>query len=233
LKHIPDPEQSAKILKNRWGIIQQAVNNFHGCVQQINHWNPSGTSSTNRNLMAVTLYSKLQGKPFLFTSCYEGLHKSAKWHDYCLALEKKSKPKKPAINVPSSPTPGLIPSSTSGLATIKLDLEGSGNETTHALPERPIGQKKSKVAYQDQQLEVSNHKNLKKTALAHSEIANVAKKQQETLESQVHNLQSLSDKAIMNKYLNGASKVVRKFYEIEQKRIMAWLEGEMEKVAKS
>jgi hypothetical protein len=87
---MPDTKQSAKSLKNGWGIIQQAVNKFHGCVQQINHCNPSGTSSTNRNSMAVTLYSKLQGKPFMFTSCYKVLRKSAKWHDYCLALEKKS-----------------------------------------------------------------------------------------------------------------------------------------------
>ncbi|PLW23592.1 hypothetical protein PCASD_11395 [Puccinia coronata f. sp. avenae] len=232
-KHMPDPEQSAKSLKNRWGIIQQAVNKFHGCVQQINHWNLRGTSSTNRNSMAVTFYSKLQGKPFTFTACYEVLRKSAKWHDYCLALEKKSKPKKPATNVPSSPTPGLIPSSNSGLAIIKLDSDGSGNETTRTLPERAIGQKKSKVAYQDQQLELSNHKHLKKMALAHSEIANVAKKQQETLKWQNHNLQRLANKAIMNKDLTGESKVVRKFYEMEQKKIMAWLEGEMEKVAKS
>jgi hypothetical protein len=183
--------------------------------------------------MAVTLYSKLQDKPFTFTSCYEVLRKSAKWHDYCLALEKKSKPKKPAMNVPSSPTPGSIPSSTSGLATTKLDSDGSGNETTFSLPEHPIGQKKSKVAYQDQQLEVSNHEHLKKMALAHSKIANVAKKQQETLESQNHNLQRLADEAIMNKDLTGASKVVRKFYEMEKKKIMAWLKGEMEKVAES
>jgi hypothetical protein len=127
----------------------------------------------------------------------------------------------------------LIPSSTSGLATTKLDSDGTGNETTCAFPERPIGQKKSKVAYQDQQLEVSNHKHLKKMALAHSEIANVAKKQQETLELQNHGLQCLAEEAIMNKELTGASEVVRNFYEMEQKKIMAWLKGEMEKVAKS
>jgi hypothetical protein len=230
---MPDPKQSAKSLKNRWGIIQQAINKFHGCVQQINHWNPSGTSSTDINSMAVTLYSKLQGKPFTFTACYEVLHKFTKWHDYCLALEKKSKTKKPATNVPSSPTPGSIPSLNSGLAIIKLDSDSSGNETARTLPERPIGQNKSKVSYQDQQLELSNHKHLKKMALAHSEIANVAKKQQETFESQNHNLQSLVNKSIMNKDLTGASEVVRKFYEMEQKKIMARLEGEMEKVAKS
>jgi hypothetical protein len=90
--------------------------------------------------MALSLYSKLQGKPFAYSSCYKILRKSAKWHEYNLLLEKKNKPKKTATTVPSSPTPGSLPSS--GPAMIQVDSDGSGDETLRAPPERPVGQKK-------------------------------------------------------------------------------------------
>jgi hypothetical protein len=64
---------------------------------------------------------------------------------------------------------------------------------------------------------------------AHCEIANVAKKQQMSLDSQNANLQRLADEAIMSKGLSGASEMVRKYYELEQKKIMEHLEGEMAK----
>lgn len=67
-------------------------------------------------------------------------------------------------------------------------------------------------------MELSNHKQIKKMAAAHSEIANISKKQQETLDAQHSNLQRLADKAIMSKDLNGASKMVKRFYEIGQKK---------------
>ncbi|PLW35477.1 hypothetical protein PCASD_12721 [Puccinia coronata f. sp. avenae] len=191
-KQMPNPVQSTKSLKKRWGVIQQAVNKFHGCVQQINHWNPSGTSSSDRNSMALSLYSKLQGKPF-------------------------------------TPTPGSLPSSAPTM--IQVDSDGSGDETSRAPPERPIGRKKSKVAYQEQQLEASNHEQIKKMAMAHFDIAIITKKQQETLDAQNGNLQRLADEAIMCKDLTGASEMVKRFYEIEQKKIMARLEAELEKSA--
>jgi hypothetical protein len=55
-------------------------------------------------------------------------------------------------------------------------------------------------------------------AAVHSEIANISKKQQETLDAQHSNLQRLADKAIMSKDLNSASKMVKRFYEIGQKK---------------
>jgi hypothetical protein len=138
-KQISNPKQSAKSLKNCCSIIKQAVNRFHGCVQQINHQNPSGTSSSNRNTMAHSLYNKLQGKPFPYTCCYNILCKSSKWHNNNISLEKKNDPKSTLTTVPSSPTPGLMPSS--GPATVNVDLDGSGNKTLRAPPEHPIGKK--------------------------------------------------------------------------------------------
>jgi hypothetical protein len=68
-------------------------------------------------------------------------------------------------------------------------------------------------------------------AAAQSKIAIITKKQQETLDAQNSNLQRLADKAIISKDLTGASKMVKRFYEIEQKKIMAQLEAELEKSA--
>jgi hypothetical protein len=157
------------------------------------------------------------------------LRKSAKWHDYNLCLKKKNEPKSTSTVVPSSPTPGLMPSLAP--VTVNVDLDGSGDETLCAPPERLIGKKKLKAAYQEQQLEASNHKHLKKMASAHSEIAIIAKKQQETLDAQNVNLQRLANKAIMKKDLTGASNMVKKFYKIKQKKILACLEAELEKEA--
>jgi hypothetical protein len=89
--------------------------------------------------------------------------------------------------------------------------------------------KKSKIAHQDHQLDLSNHKQLKKMAAAHSKIVVVAKKQQESLDSQNENLQRLAEEAIMNKDLTNASDMVKRYYEIQQKKIMDCLEAEMGK----
>jgi dTDP-4-dehydrorhamnose reductase len=89
--------------------------------------------------------------------------------------------------------------------------------------------KKSKIAHQDHQLDLSNHEQLKKMAAAHYEIVVVAKKQQESLDSQNENLQCLADNAIMNKDLTNASDMVKQYYEIQRKKIMDCLEAKMGK----
>ena len=66
-------------------------------------------------------------------------------------------------------------------------------------------------------------------AAAHSEIVVVAKKQQESLDSQNENLKRLADEAIMNKDLTDASNMVKQYYEIQQKKIMDCLEAKMGK----
>jgi hypothetical protein len=62
---------------------------------------------------------------------------------------------------------------------------------------------------------------------SHCKIAKASKKQQSTLDSQNANLQRFANNAIMNKDLTGVSNIFRKYYELEQKKIIACLEGEL------
>jgi hypothetical protein len=92
--HIDDPKRSKKSLKNHWSLIQAAINKFHGCVNQINHQNPSGTTVSNRISMALSLYAKLNNnKPFAYLSCYDLLSKAPKWHEYNTSMDKKNESK--------------------------------------------------------------------------------------------------------------------------------------------
>jgi hypothetical protein len=219
-KHIPKPKRTSKSLKNWWGLIQHSVNKYHGCVQQINHFNPSGSNTNNQVKMALSLYSKTQGKAFTFMSCYKLLAKSAKFFKYNAFLKKKNKQNKTIKSRDYSPPPSSRP------VTTQATSDALGNKTS-VPPTCPIGCKKAKIEYQEQQLEISNHKQIKKIFSAHCEIAEAAKKQQATLNSQNANLQRLSNNAIMNKDLTGVSKMVRKYYELKQKKIIACLEGEL------
>ncbi|OAV98177.1 hypothetical protein PTTG_25685 [Puccinia triticina 1-1 BBBD Race 1] len=164
----------------------QSLNKFNGCVNQINHRNPSGTTATNRISMAFTLYTKLHDKSFGFMCCYNLLSKALKWHNYIASLAKKNKAKverKGAPN-PSSPSSSLLPSSTRD-GTTNSTLDTSGDKTACGGPTCPIGFKKAKVAYQEEKLDASNHKHLKKMTTAHLEIADVVKKQQTSFESAI------------------------------------------------
>ncbi|OAV97469.1 hypothetical protein PTTG_26066 [Puccinia triticina 1-1 BBBD Race 1] len=236
---ISEPLQPLKSIKSHFGIIQHAVNKFHGCVNQINHRNPSGTTATNRISMALTLYTKLYEKPFQYISCYNLLSKAPKWIDYNAAMNKKAELKKPEkVSGPSSkvntsvfsPLPGSLPSSTPA-ETAQLSSEASGDETARTGPTRPIGRKKAKLAYQEEKLDASNHEHLKKMAGAHVEIAEVVKKQQLLLQNamsaQQKTLDCLADEAIMNKDLTGADEDVKRYYSLERKWILAQREQEI------
>jgi hypothetical protein len=121
--------------------------------------------------------------------------------------------------------PSSLPSSTSTptpSADVTSDL--SGDETVSGPPARPIGRKQAKVAYQEQQLQASNHENLKKMATAHTDIAAAVKNQQLMLSTQQDALQRIADEAIMNKDLTGADEDVKKYYMIQRKKILTRLE---------
>ncbi|EFP91473.2 uncharacterized protein PGTG_17723 [Puccinia graminis f. sp. tritici CRL 75-36-700-3] len=121
--------------------------------------------------MALTLYSKLHEKPFGYMCCYDLLSKAPKWQDYNTAMSKKL-----ANANPSSPLPSSFPNSTPA-ETVHSTSNASGDETARGEPTCPMGQKKAKLAYQEEKLDASSHKHLKKMATAHIDIAEVAKKQ--------------------------------------------------------
>ncbi|KAA1099508.1 hypothetical protein PGT21_009647 [Puccinia graminis f. sp. tritici] len=181
--------------------------------------------------MAHTLYSKLHERPFKYMSCYDLLSKAPKWHDYNAAITKKAEQKNSATAQPSSPLPASLPSSTPA-ETVNSTSDASGDETARGGElARPNGRKKAKVAYQVERLDESNHEHLKNMAVAHVDIAEVAKKQHTSLASamsaQHSALERLADEAIMNKDLTGADDDVKRYYTLQQKRILARLEQEL------
>ncbi|KAA1078466.1 hypothetical protein PGT21_035373 [Puccinia graminis f. sp. tritici] len=171
--------------------------------------------------MALTLYSKLHKKPFGYMCCYDLLSKAPKWQDYNAAMSKKYKHKKLMNANPSSPLPSSLPNSTPA-KTVHSTSNASGDETARGEPTCPMGQKKAKLAYQEEKLHASNHKHLKKMATAHIDIAKVAKKQQTSLEKAMHAqhsaLDCLADEAVMNKDLSGVNDDVKKYYMLQRKK---------------
>jgi hypothetical protein len=61
---ISKPKQSVKSINGCWGLVEHTVNKFHGCVNQVNHWNPSGAMAANQVSLALTMSTKLREKPF-------------------------------------------------------------------------------------------------------------------------------------------------------------------------
>ncbi|EHS63665.1 uncharacterized protein PGTG_22814 [Puccinia graminis f. sp. tritici CRL 75-36-700-3] len=225
---ITDPKRSIRSIKGRWGLIQHALNKFHGCVNQINHRNPSGTTATNRISMALSLFTQLHDKPFTYMCCYNLLSTSPKWHEYNISMDKKHEVKKAPNPNPSSPLPGFLPSSTPADTTTS---DASEDESTQQEPTRPIGRKKSKIAYQEEKLDASNHEHLKKMASAHVDIAEAVKNQKDSISAQQSALERLADEAIMSKDLTGADEDVRRYYSLQRKKILARLEKEVSESA--
>jgi hypothetical protein len=227
--HIPNAPRSAKSLKNHWSDkIQKDVNKFVGCVNQIQQLNPSGTTSANRLTMAMSMYSKLYEKPFTLLSCYKILITSPKWNDYSRGLVKKRESTTATSNKRKEPDS----STTTGPSTdvsvgesIGGGRESSSDETCGP-PTRPIGRKRAKSDHAAELAAKKTQESLKKMAQAHSDIADVAKKQCAFLEAQQASMNRLADESIMCKDLNGASEMMKKYYAFEQSRIMARLEKE-------
>ncbi|KAA1132720.1 hypothetical protein PGTUg99_018950 [Puccinia graminis f. sp. tritici] len=193
-------------------------------VSKINHRNPSDTTATNRISMALSLFTQLHEKPFTYMCCYNLLSTSPKWHEYNISMDKKHEVKKAPNPNPSSPLPGFLPSSTPADTTTS---DASEDESTQQEPTRPIGRKKSKIAYQEEKLDVSNHEHLKKMASAHVDIVEAVKNQKDSISAQQSALERLADEAIMSKDLTGADEDVRRYYFLQRKKFLACLEKEM------
>jgi hypothetical protein len=141
-------------------------------------------------------------------------------------MDKKHKVKKAPNPNPSSPLPGFLPSSTPA-DTTRGTSDASEDESTQQEPTCPIGCKNSKIAYQEEKLDVSNHEHLKKMASAHVDIAEAVKNQKDSISAQQSALERLADEAIMSKDLTGADEDVRRYYFLQRKKILARLEKEM------
>ena len=225
-------------MKNRWSDrIQKDVNKFAGCVNQIQKQNPSGTNSGNRLTMAMSLFSNLYEKPFVFLSCYELLSASPKWNDYCRDLDKKKEPtSKPSKRTTSEKPPTSDSTQTpamSAIGTSDLGEKLSSGDETCGPPGRPIGRKRAKIDHTANIVSNKNQESFKKMAVAHGEIAESSKKQNQILEAQQEALTRLADESIMCKDLTGMSDSVKRFYEFQQKKILKRMEAEMEEETKA
>ncbi|EHS62845.1 uncharacterized protein PGTG_20993 [Puccinia graminis f. sp. tritici CRL 75-36-700-3] len=232
--HIPNAPRSAKSLKNHWSDkIQKDVNKFVSCVNQVQQMNPSGTNSANRLTMAMSMYSKLYEKPFTLLGCYEILITSPKWNDYSRGLVKKRETTAATSNKRKEPDsltsndPSTISTSTDASIgeTTGGGKDSSSDDTCGPLT-RPIGRKRAKSDHTAEIAAKKTQESLKKMAQAHSDIAEVAKKQSTFLESQQAAMNRLADESIMCKDLTGASDMMKRYYTIEQAKIMARLEKE-------
>ncbi|PLW33931.1 hypothetical protein PCANC_20794 [Puccinia coronata f. sp. avenae] len=222
-KHISDPVRTAGSLKNRWSILQRTINKFVGCVNQINHKNPSGASAKTRLSMALSLYSKIYNKPFPNLVCYNILSNAPKWNEYCHTLEKKNNQtkKNKKVKLAGNQTSTQSTSVTSS-SVVEVDGETSGEETCGPA-KQPIGRKKAKDAVKEESVSLNL---LKKMSTAHSTISNTAKRQNDILEAQQVAITRMANKAIMSKDLNGLSNLARSYYESEQKKIIERLQNE-------
>jgi hypothetical protein len=225
----PSSGRTAKSLKSCWSDrIQREVNKFAGCVNQIQNLNPSGTNSSNRFTMAMSLYSKLYNKPFTFLGCYEILLASPKWNDYCRDIKKKDQPT--PSNKQKEPNSGPPPASlstqsSSHLPSTNTSVNSSGDETS-VPPTRPIGHKRAKEDLAAANTSKKNQESLNKMAQAHCDIAEAAKKQVAFLDSQQAAMNRLANELIMCKDLSGVSETMKKYYEFEQMKILARMEKE-------
>jgi hypothetical protein len=195
--------------------------------------NPSGTTSANRLTMAMSMYSKLYEKPFTLLGCYEILITSPKWNDYSRGLVKKRESTTATSNKRKEPdsltTTGPSTNPTSTDASIGESTGGgrdSSSDETCGPPTRPIGRKRAKTDHAAELAAKKTQESLKKMAQAHSDIAEVAKKQSSFLEAQQAAMNRLADESIMCKDLTGASDMMKRYYTIEQAKIMARLENE-------
>ncbi|EHS63273.1 uncharacterized protein PGTG_21490 [Puccinia graminis f. sp. tritici CRL 75-36-700-3] len=228
---IPNAPRTAKSIKNHWSDkIQKEVNQFVSCVNQVQQANPSGTNSANRLTMAMSMYSKLYEKPFTMLGCYEILITSPKWNDYSRGLAKKRESTSSAANKRKAPDSSStnIPSTNSTATDVSNGGPGgdSCSDETCGPPTRPIGRKRAKCDQATKLAAKKTQESLKKMAQAHSDIAEVAKKQSGFLDAQQAAMNRLVDEAIMCKDLSGASKMMKRYYTIQQSKIMARLELE-------
>jgi hypothetical protein len=233
--HVPNAPRSAKSLKNHWSDkIQKEVNKFVSCVNQVQQLNPSGTTSANRLTMAMSMYHKLYEKPFTMLGCYEVLINSPKWNDYSRGLGKKkeggaavsNKRKAPNNSSSTDATPNSRSTDASAVESAGVSIDSSGSETTGP-PSRPTGRKRAKSDHAAELDAKKTQESLRKMAQAHSDIAEVAKKQSGFLEAQQAAMNRLADESIMSKDLSGASDMMRRYYAFEQSKIMARLEMEL------
>lgn len=218
LSAIPIPYRSEGSLKNRWSLIQHAVNQFISCLEKIDMVNPSGTTMQNQFARASKIYEEELGKSFTHFQALDILSNSVKWTNYYSELTRKKEAEEKRRKDDETRSPNQDPFN---------PLETGLNE-----PERPIGwdyrkalaksstSKKSTLFLEPNSAE-------EKLAESHAAMAVEAKRQNDLFEE--HNiiakrncitLAEMNERSIMDMDLNVFDEKKRKYYEAKQKLIL-------------
>lgn len=233
-----DEDRNPNALSCRWGIIQAAVNKFHGHYESLNRNPKSGTSIELMKSQALKMYKTLEGTTFRFEHCWEVMRKNPKWCSQKLTKPGSSKKDKPVDVI--------------NLDTLKQPItstEGSEDNKSEGVPRPDEGRKLSKenakkaheqkgvigflTSYQStiekqnvfsqKELELKIEKERKEFELMKEDLA-LKKKAYELKEEARKKKEMIAERIeeerILNKDLDKMQPVMRKAYKIIQARIL-------------
>lgn len=124
-----DLDRTQGSLQHRWAVIQEQMNKFCACYDQVLNRNQSGMTHDNKLSQALAKYASDVNKSFGLMHCFDKLRDTEKW---------KSRPKLKKQKISSLDTPG------SSSASV---FEDEATSPSKDVPmKRPIGAKRAKEA---------------------------------------------------------------------------------------
>ncbi|OEL25252.1 hypothetical protein BAE44_0013730 [Dichanthelium oligosanthes] len=75
------PPRSLRSLEERWQDIKEQVGKFEGYYNAVLCENHSGFTDSDKTAVAVTLYNRMEAKPFIVVHCWEILRNQPNWTD--------------------------------------------------------------------------------------------------------------------------------------------------------
>ncbi|XP_058828373.1 uncharacterized protein LOC131688218 [Topomyia yanbarensis] len=182
-------------IKGRWHFINKSVSKFAGCMTQINASQQSGASPEDNLKKALTPYVTKEKSPFMMMHCYRILESAPKWQQYnVLKVPAVKRSAESLSNDGSEETDGVEQSSTNEM-------------------DRPRGRDANK-----------KQKNLGSETF---ELANAGKLLAVAAKAKVKDsiertkvLKRIANHSIMSIDFSKLSNVAKKYYALEQHRIL-------------
>nr|XP_029717001.1 uncharacterized protein LOC115260207 [Aedes albopictus] len=171
------------------------VSKFAGCVAQINARPQSGASPEDNLKKALALYATTEKTSFTIMNCFRILESAPKWQQYHIA-------KVPATKRPIEPT------------------SDDGNEDSAEMgePSSKTARPKGRDACKNKKAEQSASFELAKSGRL---LAEAAQAKLKDAFQRTEALKRIANHAIMSIDMSGLNSTAKRFYEIEQQRILA------------
>lgn len=182
-------------LKARWLLISKACSKFSGCVAQISARQQSGTTQSDVFKQAFTLYNTSTKSPFSLLHAYKILECAPKWKQYVdikVAAVNSSKRRQSEENEDDEPI-------------------------STASSSRPMGQKASKKLKLQQTPNADIGAEIVK---ASNLLAKAAEKKALLSRERTMAINRMANHAIMSVDFSTLSDIAKKYYKIEQERIL-------------